>query len=295
MKNSSAVRNDSQRPANPDFEELSRRCKTCSVSNPLICREICELWILKSAKPTSTVVNSERPILSVLNTLDPQSLKALQTLSSRPKVVNNADADLGVPRHHISDLLQAGLIAMEQGLYKVTLYGKKVLEVLSQYPEGFKECTGLYDQQVLLLLLEGKNSFESLLDVIPEKILATTLRRLQTRELVYRASSKRDVLYFATKRRPTRHLLPMEMKIFKSLPREGITAKELSKKLGLTKPSIYRYLRRLRYRRHVARQRQGLTFGLTPKGRQVAQFLETVLKLEGSLSPTVSVTKNTVA
>ena len=287
MKNPSALNKSTSSFLNLDLEELKRRCQTCHVSNPLVCKETCEVWKLKSIQNTLRKEIPDQPDYSTITTAtrNPEHLKTLQLLSHWPHTVDRTNAKADVPKHHITELLQAGLILVDRNTYKLTPAGEKVLETLSQYPIEFSEKTEFYDEKVLSLLLGGTNTFDSLSEAVPQTELSIVLHRLKARGLLDRTSSRGDVLYFTTKRRPTRHLLPTELKIFKGIPKNGTTAKELSKRLGLTKPATYRYLRRLRYRRHVVRRRQELTFGLTPKGRQIAQFLEAISKTVRSLSP----------
>ena len=283
LKNPSIFNKSILPPLSLDLEGLKRYCNSCSVSNPLVCRETCEVWKLKSKQNALRKEIPDQPDRSTITaaTRDPESLKFLQLFSQGRM---NLHAKTEVSKEHVRELLQAGLIFLDKNTYKLTSAGQKILETLSEYPLEFSEKTEVHDETVLTLLLGGTNTFESLSQAVPRTELTIALRRLKASGLLDRTSSQGDVLYFTTKRRPTRHLLPTELKVFKDIPKTGITARELSRKLGLTKPATYRYLRRLRYRRHVVRRTQKLAFGLTPKGRQIAQFLVAISKTVENLS-----------
>ncbi len=268
---------------NLDLEEMKRRCNSCRVSNPLVCRETCEVWRLKSIQNSLRKEIPDRPDRSTITsaTRNPESLKFLHRLSQGR---TNTQVKPEESKDYVKELLQAGLIFVDKNTYRLTSAGEKILETLSMYPLELSEKTEALDEKVLTLLLGGTSTFESLSQTVPRTELTTALRRLNASGLLNRTSSQGDVLYFTTKRRPTRHLLPKELKVFKGIPKTGITARELSKKLDLTKPATYRYLRRLRYRRHVVRRTQELAFGLTPKGSQIAQFLTAISKTVGNLA-----------
>ncbi len=267
----------------PDPEELKRRCNNCRVSNPLICRETCEVWELRSTQRSLRKEIPGQPNRSTITSAarNPENFKFLKRLSQgRMKTQTKPEESEDCAK----ELLQAGLVFLHKNTYKLTSAGEKVLETLSAYPLEHSEKTDALDETVLTLLLGGTNTFESLSQTIPRTELMIALKRLNASGLLTQTSSQGDILYFTTKRRPTRQLLPTELKVFKGIPKDGITARELSKKLGLTRPATYRYLRRLRYRRHVVRKTQKLTFGLTPKGRQIAQFLTATSKTVGDLA-----------
>jgi DNA-binding IclR family transcriptional regulator len=69
------------------------------------------------------------------------------------------------------------------------------------------------------------------------------------------------------------------MKIFKALPKEGITVKDLSEKVGLNVGGLYRYLRRLRYKRHVKKEEKPTLYSITKAGMALEQSLNIARKL----------------
>jgi len=69
------------------------------------------------------------------------------------------------------------------------------------------------------------------------------------------------------------------MKIFKALPKEGISAKDLQEKVGVNTRRIYKYLRRLRYKRHVKKGEKLALYSITDTGRSLAKSLNTANSL----------------
>jgi DNA-binding MarR family transcriptional regulator len=121
---------------------------------------------------------------------------------------------------------------------------------------------------------------------VPRHELALPLRRLEAQKLVTRSEPTARVLYFAAKRRPTRKLTPTELRIFKALPKHGLSATELSDAVGINRRRVYRYLRRLTIRRHVVKRVVTPTYRLTEAGRRLVEGLRAVHDLYQREEPT---------
>ncbi|MFQ6081197.1 MAG: hypothetical protein ACE5OW_05985, partial [Candidatus Bathyarchaeia archaeon] len=68
-------------------------------------------------------------------------------------------------------------------------------------------------------------------------------------------------------------------KVYETIPEVGISARELSKKVGISLRRTYKYLRRLRVRRLVFTRKKSRTYELTPSGMELADFLEETANL----------------
>jgi DNA-binding MarR family transcriptional regulator len=117
------------------------------------------------------------------------------------------------------------------------------------------------------------------MEIVPKGSLYRSLKRLQNRNLIVKSKLTGRVFYFKTKRRATRKLSQTEMKIFKALPREGISARDLRGKVGVNLRRVYKYLRRLRYKRHVKKEEKAVFYNVTDTGRSLAQSLNVAYNL----------------
>jgi DNA-binding CsgD family transcriptional regulator len=272
------------------IDELQQRCRACFVTNPLACKEICGLWKLKQEYLALRKDLPDRPdTTTVLAAATNQTnLKVLRLLDQGPSDPESLRIQLGSATaidigQVLKALVEAGLARVEDEIYHVTTAGRKTLDLLEHHPSLELEEIDARDEKVVQLLAQGAKTLDELNKEIPRNELMRALEHLRIRGVVEKTSGN-QVLYFATKRRPTRRLAPTELAIFKSLPKQGISPQELSKKLDLTLPSVYRYLRLLRYKRHAIRRKQAMTFQLTPIGLQIADALEKVAMVIQSLS-----------
>ena len=272
------------------LEEIKQRCRACFVTNPMACKEICDLWKLKREYLALRKDLPERPDAATVMaaTTNQTNLKILRILSQSPTNAETLGTQLGSSVTDIGQalksLVEAGLARVEDEVYHITAAGRKTLDSLEQYSSLELEKIDAQDEKVIRLLAQGAKTIDELSKEMPRNELMRALNHLRVHGVVEKTNGD-QVLYFATKRRPTRRLAPTEQAIFKSLPRQGISPLELSEKLDLTLPSVYRYLRLLRYKRHAIRRKQVMAFRLTRVGSQIAEALEKVARVVQSLSP----------
>jgi predicted transcriptional regulator len=62
--------------------------------------------------------------------------------------------------------------------------------------------------------------------------------------------------------------------VYDSLPEEGISAKKLAEKTGLSMRRIYKYLRGLKGKKLVFTRKTPKSYGLTEKGERLALVLQ---------------------
>ncbi len=272
--------------------DVEERCRTCSVTNPMACKEVCEIWKLKQEYLN---LRKEAPVKPNAATVlymaaDPLNSQILHTLVDRPARIE--DLNLILENHgpidfrdRLDKLVDAGLLGNKTREYYVTIAGRKAIDSVHRY-EGLQlENIDATNEKILKLLSESGSGISEMSRVLPRTQLMKALENLRAYGVVEKITDGNQVLYFATKRRPTRRLSPIELEIFKNLPRKGISPQEISNKLSITLPSVYRYLRLLRYKRHAIRRKQEMTFALTPVGKQIAEALEKVQRSMDALSP----------
>lgn len=272
------------------ISELQQKCNTCFITNPMACKEMCEVWKLKQEYAslrkeipekidaiTLMGMVANRSNLKILNLLNGGSTNIKDLIKVQGDSYSNVEFN-----QNLENLIKAGLIQVNNGSYNITSAGQKTLKSLQEYTtlEKIDELNGRLTE----LLIQGMHNIDELRRNIPQRELNKAIEQLKAYGVIEKTSGRNQVLYFATKRRPTRKLSSVELSIFKSLPKDGISANELSKKLDLTLPCVYRYLRLLRYKRHAFRRKQNITFKLTPIGIQIAEAFQKVKKIIEGLS-----------
>lgn len=232
--------------------------------------------------------NAATVLYAAADPLNSQILHALADRSARIedlKLILEKNYGAVAFEDRLDRLVHAGLLGNKEREYYVTIAGKKAIDSIQQY-EGLQlENIDSTNEKILRLLSESESNISEMSGVLPRTQLMKALENLRAYGVVQKITGGNQVLYFATKRRPTRRLSPIELEVFKSLRRKGTTPQEISHKLSITLPSVYRYLRLLRYKRHAVRRKQEMAFALTPVGRQIAEALEKVQRFMDALSP----------
>jgi len=127
---------------------------------------------------------------------------------------------------------------------------------------------------------------------VPSKSLSRVLTRLRKRRLITKNPDSEYVLYHKIKGQPKIKLSPTEKRIFKAIPKAGISTRDLSNRVGINLRRTYKYLRRLRNNTLVLALRMPRTYELTQSGTEIAQLLEEVARLTmASLSTPIPVAR----
>jgi sugar-specific transcriptional regulator TrmB len=88
------------------------------------------------------------------------------------------------------------------------------------------------------------------------------------------------VFYFRSKRDPNKETLSStERKVYDNISEEGISAKKLAEKTGISRRRTYKYLRRLKGKKMVFTRRTPKAYGLTDKGERLASLLHELQSL----------------
>ena len=111
-------------------------------------------------------------------------------------------------------------------------------------------------------------------ELVSQKITSRILKRLKTANLITTPEERDYIFFFRSKRDPSKETFSStENKVYSSIPNEGISAKELAGKTELTKRTIYKYLRRLKWKKLIFTRKTLKAYYLTTKGEKLASLL----------------------
>jgi len=275
------------------LQVMEERCKGCDIISPMMCVEQCETWKTKreilEINRVISGVNHEHILLGSIK--NRRRLAILDILWKRSFSLNDLQRKL--TRHgfnhsqktigeYLKPLLKAGLVKENSKRFELTLYGRKVHDAVVKH--GFEGRlpihSGDYEEGVLRSLLDGAKTRSELLDVVPLKTMSRTLKRLLERKLILKKASPDRVFYFRT-RRPLslESLSPTQKRICNSILQAGISARDLSRIVGINLRQVYKYLRGLRGKKLVFRRYVPVRYELTAGGKGIAEFLAEVVRI----------------
>ncbi len=260
----------------------------------MLCVEQCETWkVKKELRETARRLSEANHGLDLLNAVKNQRrLKILDILwecmfsfdelQSRLRKMGFSHSQ-GTIDEYLMPLIQAGLVKENGNRLGLTLYGRKVHDTVVKH--GFAGWLPIhsegYEERILRSLLDGVKTRGELLEVAPAKSLSRTLRRLIERKLIVSDSVPDRVFYFRTKRAlSTEKLSHTQKKICEAIPQAGISARDLSRTVGVNLRRTYKYLRSLRGKKLLFRRDMPVMFELTERGKSVAEFLYEVAGIE---------------
>ncbi len=274
------------------LRDITETCESCRPLNPIICVESCPIWTLKRKYREAFKDLAEKPSLTdfLHLTKNERRLKILERLHEKPctleelhEHLKNAgySHSLNILRHHyVRPLADVSFVEEQNGVYAITFKGKSIYNLLttSEIAKLSTHSQG-YDEKILKNLLSGPKTYDDLREIVPNGSLRRSLRRLQKSNFLFKPTLNGRIFYFATKKRPTRKLSQTEMKIFKALPPEGLSTKDISEKAGISMRRVYEYLKRLKYKRHVRKEEKTAVYRLTDAGKSLAQSINLAYSL----------------
>jgi len=272
------------------FMEIKEICENCRPLSPIMCVELCQIWRLKREYRDAFLLVEKPSLPELLNLMkNSRRLKIMESLIEKPfslKDIRDGLKEIGyyhslstLRDNYITPLEDADFIQKEDNLYKITSRGKIIYNVLINSEITKLPIQSRYDEKILMTLLSGPKSYNELTEIVPNGSLYRSLKRLKRSDLIIKTNLSGHIFYFATKRRPTRRLSPTEMRIFKALPKEGISVRDLTEKVGISARRVYKYLRRLRHKRHVEKVEKTTFYRVTDAGRRLAQSLNAAYNL----------------
>ena len=285
-----------------ELVEVLRRaegiCRYCEPVSPLICIERCEIWKMKNDfLEMSGMLCADDHMHDLLNAVkNSRRREVIEALSAHPRGTKGLQKYLKskgyyhsqhtIASEYVEPLINAGLVKKDGDRHRLTLYGKKFCEVLNQFnvEHPLPPHSRCYEEIMLKELKDGPKSYADLVGSVTQKSLSRSLKRLREDGLVKRSKSREYVFYFRTKKVPKNTFSPTEKKVYETIPEAGISARELSKAVGINLRRTYKYLRRLRQRRLVFARKKPGTYELTPSGMELADFLEETANLVSDAS-----------
>ncbi len=263
-----------------------------------MCIESCEIWRAKNeVLEMNGMLCTDDHVHNLLNAVkNDRRQKIIEALFEHPRSIKGFQEYLKsegyyhsqhtITSEYVKPLLEVGLVKKDGALYGLTLYGQKFFETLKRFDVGnpLPSHSRCYEELVLDKLRDGPKSYATLVELVAQKSLSRPLKRLLENGFVRKRKSTDYIFYFRTKKVPKKAFSPTEKKIYKTIPEVGISARELSKEVGINLRRTYKYLRKLRKRRLVFTRKKVPTYELTQSGMQLANFLEEMANLVSDAS-----------
>jgi len=266
------------------YERVDDYCKTCRTPSPMTCVEECELWKVKNeVLRLNEIVNGDDHLSDLFSAIKSERrLRILDELSRQSRSTKELQQHLKnhgyyhsrqTINEYIKPLVNAGLAKEEGKKYALTVYGRKIHDVVKKFNLNnlLPTRSSCYEEVVLLELANGPKTREELLRSVPFKSLPRAIRRLHRRKLIIKNKPSDYVFYF--KNRANNRLSPTEKRVFTAISDVGTSARQLSKEVGINLRRTYLYLRRLREKKLIFAKEMPMAYELTINGRKLADFL----------------------
>ena len=296
MKTESMARNpEKSHGLSEMLRTLDAECRDCAPLTPLECITRCDVWKIKNElrrlRETMDNPNFIKDLFNVLkNNTRLRILKAIvrgrysvSKLQEELKKAGHSHSRDTINQEYLRPLLEVGLAAEAQDQYYATTFGGRLTELLGSFPEfvdtlpARSEC---YEEALLNALLSGPKTFGDMEVFISPKVASRILKRLKTAGLIETSKERDYVFFFRTKRDPNNETLSStERKVYDNISKEGISAKKLAEKTGISLRRTYKYLRGLKGKKLVFIRKTPKAYGLTDKGERLASLLRELQNL----------------
>jgi len=269
---------------------LDAECRNCAPLTPLECVTRCNVWKLKNElRKLREAMDNPNFIIDLFNVLKNETrlhiLNAIvkgrysvSQLQQELKKAGYTHSQETINEEYLRPLMEVGLAAEARNKYYATMFGGRLTELLEGFPEfvnvlpARSEC---YEETLLSALLSGPKTFQEVEALISPKIASRVLKRLKTVGLIETPEERDYVFFFQSRRDPNKETFSLtERKVYTSIPEEGISAKKLVEKTGLSLRRIYKYLRGLKGKKLVFTRKTPKVYGLTAKGEKLASLVQ---------------------
>ncbi len=284
---------------NRDLAEMLRtldaECRNCAPLTPLKCITRCNVWKLKNEfRQLRETMDSPNFIKDLFNVLKNETrlhiLNAIvngrysvSQLQQELKKAGRSRSQDTINEEYLRPLIEVGLAAETQDQYYATMFGGRLTELLESFPEfvnvlpAHSEC---YEETLLSALLSGPKTFRDIEAFIYPKIASRVLKRLKTADLIETPEERDYVFFFQSKRDPNKETFSStERKVYDNISEEGISAKKLAEKTGISLRRTYKYLRGLKGKKLVFARKTPKAYSLTDKGEKLASVLHNLQNL----------------
>jgi predicted transcriptional regulator len=269
---------------------LDAECRNCAPLTPLKCITRCNVWKLKNElRQLRETMDNPNFIKDLFNVLKNETrlhiLSAIvngrysvSQLQQELKKVGYSHSQDTINEEYLRPLMQVGLAAETRDQYYATMFGGRLTDLLEGFPEfvnvlpAHSEC---YEETLLSALLSGPKTFQEVEAFISPKIAARILKRLKTAELIDTPEERDYVFFFKSKRDPNKETFSStERKVYDNISEEGISAKKIAEKTGISLRRTYKYLRGLKGKKLVFTRKTPKAYSLTDKGAKLASILQ---------------------
>jgi predicted transcriptional regulator len=284
---------------NRDLAEILRtldaECRNCAPLTPLKCITRCNVWKLKNEfRQLRETMDNPNFIKDLFNVLKNETrlhiLNAIvngrysvRQLQQELKKAGRSHSQDTINEEYLRPLMEVGLAAEARDQYYATMFGGRLTELLESFPEfvnvlpARSEC---YEETLLRALLSGSKTFQDVEAFISPKTAARILKRLKTADLIETPEERDYVFFFKSKRDPNKeNFSSTERKVYDNISEEGISAKKLAEKTGISLRRTYKYLRALKGKKLVFTRKTPKAYSLTDKGEKLASLLQELQNL----------------
>jgi DNA-binding HxlR family transcriptional regulator len=274
---------------------LDAECRNCAPLTPLKCITRCNIWKLKNElRQLRETMDNPNFIKDLFNVLKNETrlhiLSAIVNgrysvgqLQQELKKVGHSHSQDTINEEYLRPLMAVGLAAEAQDQYYATMFGGRLTELLEGFPEfvnvlpAHSEC---YEETLLSALLAGPKTFQEVEAFISPKIAARILKRLKKADLIETPEERDYVFFFKSKRDSKKETFSStERKVYDNISEEGISAKKLAEKTGISLRRTYKYLRGLKGKKLVFARKTPKAYSLTDKGEKLASILQELQNL----------------
>jgi predicted transcriptional regulator len=208
---------------------------------------------------------------------------SVSQLQQELKKIGHAHSQDTINEEYLRPLIEVGLAAETRDQYYATMFGARLTELLGSFPEfvnvlpAHSEC---YEETLLSALLAEPKTFQEVEAFISPKIAARILKRLKKADLIETPEERDYVFFFKSKRDPNKEAFSStERKVYDNISEEGISAKKLAEKTGISLRRTYKYLRGLKGKKLVFTRKTPKAYSLTDKGEKLASLLQELQNL----------------
>lgn len=277
------------------LKSLEEKCKSCNPLSPITCITDCKTWRLKNQlrkinekmqrpnfveKLLNTLKNGRR--LQILDLISRQGY-SLSQLQQKLTSFGYHHSQQTIVEEYLNPLVEVGLVQEAQNPFHATVLGCKVNEFVKNFQDlenvlpPHSEC---YEETILDALLERPRTYQDARMMIPAKSVARVLSRLRRTGLIETSKEKNYIFIFKTRRDSNLETFsPTERRVYQNIPADGVSARKLSEKTGISLRRTYKYLRKLKGKKLVFTRKEPLAYSLTGKGAEVATMLRAIRNL----------------
>ena len=239
-------------------------------------------------KKTGNAQNDK--LVRLLNAIkNRRRLKILQILSPQPHDLEELRVDLkdegcyhslNTVEKYIEPLIETRLVKAVKNRYTLTSHGREIQEALKGHGlEAFSPHSNCYEELCIQALRSGRKTYQELAGILEPSTLQRVLKRLEKAELIVRKHPSDRVFFSTVYGKPDGKLSPTERRILNAIKRNrspGVSARELSKLVGINLRRTYKYLSRLKQKKRIVQWRRPVSYELTKRGESVARCLEAI-------------------